>query len=219
MTVVVVGATGLVGRNLIRLLSQAGSRVRAVGRRPLPPTLRRPGVEEAVVDFGDLPSHREAFRGEVLMVALGTTIRTAGSREAFRAVDHHHVVDCARTGLREGVRHLQVVSATGAHPRSPFFYSRVKGEMEAEVSDLPFDSVTLLRPSLLLGEREEPRSGERAAGLLLRPLSPLLLGPLQRLRPIEAETVARAMVRLALAPPFGVLPVESGRIREIAAGR
>lgn len=108
---------------------------------------------------------------------------------------------------------MQVVSSTGADPSSRFLYPRTKGEMERELSFLHIPSIVLLRPSLLLGDREEPRPGEEFAAVLLRPLAPLLRGPLSPLRPIEAATVAAAMVELARAPQPGIAVLESDRIR------
>lgn len=218
MRAVVLGATGLVGSRLVALLSgdPDWTGVRVLVRRPLPEALRLPGVDavEAPPDtWGADPS---LLRGDALFIALGTTRRKAGSAAAFRAVDLELVTQVAVAGARVGVPRLLVVSSVGADPSSPFLYPRTKGEMEAAVSRLGVPSTVLLRPPLLLGARGEFRLGERAAALLLRPLSPLLRGPLDSLRPVHAEGVARAMVHLARKAPEGVSIVEPAAIRTLA---
>jgi uncharacterized protein YbjT (DUF2867 family) len=174
-----------------------------LGRRTAPQ--RHAKLEQRVVDLGggavetlaDLPHADDVF------CCLGTTIRQAGSQAAFRRVDHDFVVGVARAGLRAGATQFLLVSAIGADPASRIFYSRVKGEAEAAVRQLPYRSVQIFRPSLLLGQRAEFRFGERVA-MLAAPVMPLLLpGPLRRYRPIRAETVARAMLRIAREAPRG----------------
>jgi uncharacterized protein YbjT (DUF2867 family) len=138
--------------------------------------------------------------------ALGTTIRTAGSRAAFRRVDHDYVVSLARLARAHGARHFLLVSSVGADPRSRVFYSRVKGEVESAVQTLGYPSLTIVRPSLLLGPRSEFRLGEA----LVKPLGPLFP---RRYRPVHARAVAATMIRAALEDRSGVRIVES---REIA---
>jgi uncharacterized protein YbjT (DUF2867 family) len=216
----VVGATGLVGRFLVGALSASprwGS-IRVLVRHPLPADLDLPGVdtrERPTVLWGD-PTN---FAGtHTLFCLLGTTLRKAGGAEAFRDVDLRLVESVAEGAAAAGVPHLQVVSSAGANASSRLLYPRTKGEMETAVGALPFTSVLILRPSLLLGPRNENRPGERVAAALLRPLSPLLRGPLAAIRPIEAALVARAMVRWAREPRPGVTILESPEIRTLAAG-
>jgi len=134
---------------------------------------------------------------------LGTTIKQAGSQEGFRRVDHDYVVAVARAGLRCGATQFLLVSAVGADPASRIFYSRVKGETEAAVRQLPYRAVQIFRPSLLLGKRSAFRLGERVAMLTAPILSLALLGRLRRYRPIAAATVAQAMVAIAKESPRG----------------
>lgn len=214
------GGTGLVGRSLVDLL---GSEPWAAPVRLL---LRRPygegagaGMEEVVRDPGDW-SDPSLFRGiDTLFCALGTTRRAAGSPEAFRAVDLDLVVAVARAAASAGVPHFQVVSSAGADPASRLLYPRTKGEMEQAVSALPFESVLVLRPSLLTGPRREFRPAERLAAALLSPVGPLLVGPLAPLRPIGARTVATAMVVAARNPTPGSTVLESGAIRRLGSPR
>jgi uncharacterized protein YbjT (DUF2867 family) len=148
---------------------------------------------------------------------LGTTIRAAGSREAFRGVDFGYVVGAAQAAAENGARQLLLISAVGADPGSRVFYSRVKGEVEDAVGELPFRGTQIFRPSLLLGKREQFRLGERIAALALPLVSFLLVGPARKYRPIKASAVAAAMLKVATTEPPGVNVFESNRIAALAA--
>lgn len=220
----VAGATGLVGRHLVSLLA-ADPGVPWIGlpvRRPIDPVALGTSSGQAsklrpvVVDFERLDVHAEIFRVSQVFVCLGTTLKQAGSREAFRRVDLEYALEVARRGLEGGAADLLVVTALGADERSRFFYSRVKGELENAVSALPYRSVALFRPSLLLGEREAPRPAERVAQAVAPLLSPLLPGPLARYRPVHAREVAAAMFAVARSPTPGVRIVESDEILRLA---
>lgn len=215
--VLVAGASGLVGAALLRrlLADAAGSSVVAVVRRPL--ELVSPRLVVLVADFGRLdgvalPPAATAF------CALGTTMAKAGSREAFRAVDLDAVVAFARAARRAGATRFLAVSALGADPRSRVFYNRVKGEAEEALRSAGFEELTLVRPSLLLGERSETRPAERAAGVVTRLVPWGLAGPLSRWRPVPADAVAAALVGLAGLPFRGVRIVENDEIHRLAAG-
>jgi uncharacterized protein YbjT (DUF2867 family) len=211
------GATGLVGGHCLRLLlhEPAYTRVHALGRRPL--GRAHPKLVEHVADFDRLGETAPEVRADDVFCCLGTTIAVAGSRQAFRRVDHDYVVAGARLALANGAKRFLLVSALGADERSRVFYNRVKGEAERDVSALGFEGVVILRPSLLLGERAERRRGEEMGKRVIRVIGPLLVGPLRKYRGIEAETVARAMVRQALANPTGVHVVESDQVSRLGA--
>jgi uncharacterized protein YbjT (DUF2867 family) len=144
-------------------------------------------------------------------------MRAAGSREAFRRVDHDYVVAFGKLALALGARSLAVVSSVGADPAARSFYLRVKGEMEHELRSLGLPSLVILRPSLLLGERREARLGERAGELGLRLASPLLKGSLARYRPVHAHTVALAAVAAGRGAAAGVLILEHAELERWAA--
>lgn len=156
-----------------------------------------------MLDLGTLETLGDVPRLNDVFCCLGTTIKRAGSQPAFRLVDHTFVIGLARSGLRAGATQFLLVSAIGADPASRIFYSRVKGETEAAVRKLPYRSIQIFRPSLLLGDRAEFRLGERIATLGAPMLSVLLFGRLRRYRPIHAATVARAMVTIAREAPLG----------------
>jgi len=216
----IAGATGLVGGELLELLlaDPAVARVRSLVRRPS--GRQHAKLYEHVVDFGNLlattalePPVDEAY------CCLGTTMRAAGSRGAFRRVDHDYVTAFARLALGLGAASLTVISSLGADPESRSFYLRTKGEVERELIALGLPSLGIVRPSLLLGQRRELRIGERAGELGLRLASPLLKGSLARYRPVHARTVARAMVGLGRRRDPGVHVLESDDIQRLGAAR
>ena len=202
-TALLAGATGLVGSHVLNLLlgDPEWTRVVTVGRRTTAPEDAK--LEQRVLDLGTLETLGDVPRLNDVFCCLGTTIKRAGSQPAFRLVDHTFVVGLARSGLRAGATQFLLVSAIGADPASRIFYSRVKGETEAAVRKLPYRSIQIFRPSLLLGDRAEFRLGERIATLGAPMLSVLLFGRLRRYRPIHAATVARAMVTIAREAPLG----------------
>jgi len=195
-TALLAGATGLVGRALLARLLGAERRQRVIvlARKPLPAAVARD--QRLTVLVGDMAALAAAAGAiDDAYIALGTTIKVAGSQAAFRAVDLDLVVAIARAARQAGARRLAVVSALGADRASSVFYNRVKGEMEESVAGLGYESVVLARPSLLLGDRESlgqpTRSGEVWAARLLGPLLPLVPAGV---RPIAAPVVAAAMV-------------------------
>lgn len=214
---VLLGATGLVGGHCLELLlaDAAYARVRVVGRRALPREDAK--LEQRVVDFDRLEEQADAFAADDVFCCLGTTIRAAGSQEAFRRVDHDYPLAAARLASARGAKRFLLVTAMGADPGSRIFYNRVKGEVERDVSALPFEGVALLRPSLILGDRADRRPAEALAQRLAPALSPLLLGPLRKYRAIDATAIARAMVRLAKEGVRGVRPVESDALAALGA--
>jgi uncharacterized protein YbjT (DUF2867 family) len=217
MIVLLAGATGLVGRELLQqLLATPDAHViHALVRRPPDHAVADTRLHWLQVDFAALPPLPVA---DTALCALGTTIKVAGSQEAFRAVDFGAVVAFARAARTAGVRRFGVVSALGANAKSATFYNRVKGEMEAALAGLGFHSVVIARPSLLLGERsslgQAERPGERLADALTRPLGGLIP---KAWRPIEAATVARALLAATTRAAPGVRFVESGELQRLGA--
>ncbi len=187
----------MVGSHCLQHLlnSERYDQVISVGRRDLP--LIHPKLDQQVVDFDNLGKFSSDLVADDVYCCLGTTIKKAGSKEAFYKVDHTYVVRLAELTASKQAAQFLVVSAMGADADAVFFYNKVKGEMEAAVSKLDFKAVHIFRPSLLLGEREEQRTGEEIGAKIMKPLSNLMLGPLKKYRPIEGETVARAMLKAA----------------------
>ena len=207
-TEVLAGASGLVGGECLDCLLARPEygEVIVLVRRELGAAARHPKVRQIVTDFSELDSIGSALAGEHVFCALGTTIRKAGSQQSFREVDYEYPRRLAELARRRGARHFSVVSALGASPGSPFFYSRVKGELEQALQLMDWPSLGVFRPSLIAGERTESRPLEKLGERLLR-FAPAGWSP------VEAREIARAMVALALKEPRGVTIVES---REIA---
>jgi len=177
------------------------TRIVLIARRPLP-TLD-PRIESHVVNFDALDS--DLFAVDQIICALGTTMKQAGSKEAFRRVDLEYPLAMAKLGLARGARHFLLVSALGADVESRIFYNRVKGELEDSLRTLPYRSVTIVRPSLLLGKRAEFRPFERLA---------MIVGEIVpgRYRPVRARDVARALMSAARKDEPGFRIIESEHI-------
>jgi uncharacterized protein YbjT (DUF2867 family) len=211
-SVMLLGATGLVGRELLSLLLEEEGVARVVT------LVRRPGgvaharLDEHVVDLSRLAAHAELFRVDQIFCALGTTIRKAGSREEFRRVDYDLPLQGAKLGREGGARHFLLVSAIGADAQSRIFYNRVKGEVEKDLRAVRYPSLTIARPSLLLGARAERRLGEELA----KPFGWLMPS---RYKPIEAHDVALALVRASRSDAPGVRILESREMRTRSGDR
>lgn len=174
-TVVLAGATGLVGRYLQQVLEEdAFYDDRIALQRSDYADLRLPPVTH-------------------LFCCLGTTIKKAGSQQAFRAVDFDLVLNFARAGRAAGAQRMMVVSSVGANPKSSSFYLRVKGEMEEALAGLGFEALHIFRPSVLLGQRLEPRSGEQWGIRLTRAFEFVLVGAASKYRPMPVGVLANAM--------------------------
>jgi len=214
-TALVAGSSGLVGGHLLRQLldNPAYDRVTALTRRALPLTHKK--LVQQVVDFDRLAEVGDFPRVHDIFCCLGTTIRQAGSQDAFRKVDMTYVAELGRMAVRHRTTQFLVVTALCADPRSRVFYNRVKGETEEAIRRLQFEGIQIFRPSLLLGKREQSRPAERIAGLLSPLVGWVMMGPLARYRPIKAATVARAMVRVARDAPRGAHVYESDEIRRL----
>lgn len=208
-TALLAGATGLVGGECLRRLLEhpAWASVVVLTRRPVGGDTPPAKLRQIVTDFSRLESVAVQLAAEHVFCALGTTMRKAGSRAAFREVDLEYPLRLARLALANGARHFSLVSAVGADRRSTFYYSRVKGELEEALIDMDWPSLAIFRPSLIEGERAESRPLERWSGRLLRYAPPAW-------RAVAAADIAAAMLAVALESPPGVTIVES---RDIAA--
>ncbi|MEK4054050.1 oxidoreductase [Paenibacillus sp. FSL F4-0087] len=200
----VIGATGLVGGLLVRSLLQnpAYGRIRVLVRRPL--ELEHAKLEQYVVDWEQLEEQKDIFRDvDDLYCCLGTTIKKAGSQENFRQVDFHYPVKAAILAKEHGVSQMLVISSMGADAESRIFYSRTKGEMEEALSAIGFVSLHIFRPSLILGDRKEKRLGEQLAAHAMKFLDRWMKGRVDKYRAIQASTIARAMMNIALVQTRG----------------
>lgn len=194
---VLFGASGLIGNQCLRrlLMHQAYDKVISIGRSPIKAT--HPKLIHYETDLSHPDHYSHLMRGDDLFIALGTTMKKAGSKEAFYAIDHDLIFSIAKTGALQNISQLVLVSSIGADSRSLLYYLKVKGELEDDVRRLPFWAVHIMRPGLLLGERDENRFAERWAGRLGKGLQRFSGSIIGDLAPIDADTVAKAMVVVA----------------------
>lgn len=212
-TALIVGATGLIGGYCLQTIlnDPVYSQVTALVRKPL--LVKHRKLKEVIANFSNLDQTLSTITANDIYCCLGTTIKKAGSQEAFRKIDFSLVVTVAELMKKQGAEQFLVISAMGADRNSKVFYNRVKGDMEESVKGLGYPCLRIIRPSLLLGPRAEFRLGEKIA-ILLSPLWKLLLiGTLKKYTPVEAESVAQFMVKVAHEQPIsGVHVYESDLI-------
>jgi uncharacterized protein YbjT (DUF2867 family) len=187
------GSGGLTGNELLNqlLTDERYTCVKLFNRHPV--NVRHNKVEEYIIDFNNLPTFAQLLTGDVIFCCLGTTIRKAGTKEAFCLVDYEYPKQIAALTSANGVLVCCVMSAIGANAKSSNFYLRTKGEMEEAVSNNKFDQTVFIRPSLILGDRKESRTGEKIGKALSVLISPLLGGVLSRYKPVQAKDIAAAM--------------------------
>lgn len=214
-TALLVGASGLIGRSCLEALLQDSdySKVTTFVRKPLP--LQHPKLQQQVVDFDQLEYHAHLIKGDDIFCCLGTTIKQAGSQDAFYKVDFTYPYNIATIASRNGAGQFFIVTALGASSKSGVFYNRVKGNVEEAVSGLKFNAVHIFRPSLLLGNRDEFRLGEKIAMFLFRIFGFILIGRWRKYRAIRASVVAEAMVTMAKLDLQGKRTYESDVIQAI----
>ncbi|QJD85931.1 NAD(P)H-binding protein [Cohnella herbarum] len=199
-TAIVAGSTGLIGSHILsQLLADARyGKVIALSRKALP--ISHPKLQIVAVTLDSLSDVAPTLIADDWFCALGTTIRQAGSQEAFRKVDYDYPLALGKQAAASGAEQFLLVSAIGASSASSIFYSRVKGEVERDLCQLGLPKLHVFRPSLLLGERTEHRRVEKLWGVLMKGLNPLLLGRFRKYRAIQAADVATAMIRAANRP-------------------
>ena len=213
--IVIVGGSGLVGKQAADMLARAGFAVHLVSRRPS--HALAPNIAEHVAPTADWPAIVARLKPDVAISGLGTTIRTAGSRDAFRAVDHDLVLAFAKASHEAGARHFITISSVGAMPASSNFYLRTKADMEQGLRNIGFQRLDIMRPSLLTGgQRDDRRPGE-ALGILLSPLVDILMfGPMQKFASTPSGKVATAIANLAKSGDDGVFIHENESINTLA---
>lgn len=209
----IVGSTGLIGNYCLQnLLNDPGySEVTAIVRKPILKTHRK--LKTGISKFSNLENDIPNIQADDVYCCLGTTIKNAGSQEAFKQVDFSLVVSIAELMRRQAAEQFLVISSMGADSNSKVFYSRVKGEMEQALQQLNYPCLRIIRPSLLLGKRDEFRFAEKIGVILAPVLKPFLMGSLRKYRPVQAVNVAQFMVKVAHEKPVsGVHVYESDMI-------
>lgn len=213
----VLGATGLVGGYCLKELlnNDEYGEIIVLARRSIP--IEHKKLKVSVINFEQYTLSTDRLKVDCVFCCLGTTIKKAGSRSAFRKVDYNYPLDFAVAVKAVGNPIFVIVTALGANNKSRIFYNRVKGEVEEALARIQFKSLIILRPSLLLGVREEARFGEKLATIIIPLFQPLFIGALKKYRPVSAAVVARAMVQFAGLNPTGIRIIESDQIAETDA--
>jgi len=214
-TALLIGATGLVGKELLQILLDAEEyrKVTILVRRPL--EVQHEKLDIKVIDFEEMDANLP-FSIDDVYCCIGTTIKVAKTKEQFKKVDYHYPMTLAKIMKKQGAKTFSVISTMGANVKSKIFYSRTKGELEKDLTKLHFSHLYIFRPSLLVGEREQFRLGEKIGEVALRILRPILLGPFKKYRSIHAKQVAFAMYKTVVSKREGeVVVIESDEMSEI----
>ena len=214
-TAIVVGSTGLIGLQLLQLLlaSDDYNKVIAFTKRDM--GLKHPKLTQHIIDFDKPETYKELVVGDDFFCTIGTTIKNAGSQQAFRKVDFEYPKQFARFALLNKVKHYLIISSLGADAKSGNFYLKTKGEIQDLLKDCNFESVSVLQPSLLLGDRTEFRLGEKVGAFFMKMLPFLFIGSFKKYKPIEGKTVAKALLKIAQKNNKGFKIYESNVIQEI----
>jgi uncharacterized protein YbjT (DUF2867 family) len=199
---IVIGATGLVGTQLVHLLLNdiRFGKIMVFGRRTV--GINHAKLEEHLIDFDKPESWQHVVKGDIFFSTLGTTLKQAGGQEAQYKIDYTYQYQFAEAAARNGVPVYVLVSSAGANPDSKIFYSRMKGELERDVQKLPFSSINLIQPGLLVGPRQEERTGEKVGFHVLKAFN--TVGLFKKYRPIHGSVVGQAMINAGLAAARGV---------------
>lgn len=205
-TAILIGASGLIGSHIVSQLldDNSFSRVRLLVRRKLP--FEHAKLEQVVLDLNDEGAYREALgNGDCIFSCIGTTQKNVGGDNAlYKKIDHDIPLNAARAGIENGFKKFLIVSSVGANASSSTFYLALKGRIEEDLKALPFDSLCLFRPSMILGKRGERRPLEKVMQGVTRMLAFLFLGPLRPYHPVKARDVAAAMIAASKLAPTGI---------------
>lgn len=209
-TALVAGTTGLVGSQVLALLLQDESydRVVALSRKPL--SVVHPKLQNLVLDFDSLTNYMEQLKADDIFCCLGTTIRQAGTKEAFRKVDFEIPLALAKACHAQGARQYLLITALGSDKRSAIFYNRVKGEVEEAIRQVGFECLHIFQPSMLLGNRKDQRAGESAGKIVMKALDFIIP---KNYKAIDSARLAKAMLAIARRRQEGVHVHPSGELQ------
>lgn len=215
-TALIIGCTGLIGSQLLDLLleSKDYDKVIAFAKKDL--EKQHPKLKQHIINFDKPESYQELIVGDDFFCTIGTTIKKAGTKEALKKVDFEYPQEFASFALQNKVKQFLIISSLGANKSSGNFYLKTKGEIEDFLKSSNFESVSILRPSLLLGNRKEFRLGESTAAVFMKIFSFLFFGKLKKYKPIESKVVAKALINIAKKNKKGFHIYESDLIQNSA---
>lgn len=216
-TAIIIGASGLVGNEVLTLLlsDDRFDKVNVFVRKPL--LIKHPKLEQHVIDFDLIYKFTDLVKGDVVFCCLGTTIKTAGSKEEFKKVDYAYPLAFAKIAKQNGINKFIIISSIGANSNTSNFYLKVKGDIENELEKLKFTSLVIVRPSMLLGDRKEFRVGESIGKIVMKLVSMLFIGNFKKYKAIEASTVAKAMITLSVSNTTDVSVIQSDTLMEMGS--
>ena len=217
-TAVLLGATGLTGNCLLSLLleDERYEKVRAIVRKPI--SITHPKLEIKIIDFSNKSQYRDAVgTGDIIFCCVGATMKNVkGDKILYRKIDYDIAVDAARFGSENSFSHYILISAIGANVKSSNFYVKLKGEVEDAVQAFPYTSIYIFRPSLLMGSRKENRTGEKIFQAIIPVFSFLMIGSLQKYKPIHIAILARAMQNAPFTNNTGLHIANYQQIKNLA---
>ena len=214
-TALIIGSTGLVGSHLLNLLLDSNDYIKVITFVKRDTGIKHPKLTQHIIDFDKPETYKELIVGDDFFCSIGTTIKKAGSKKAFRKVDFGYPKQFAAFALQNKVKNYLIISSLGANAKSGNFYLKTKGEIQDFLKDCDFESVAVLQPSLLLGNRTEFRLGEKVGAFFMKTFSLLFVGNLKKYKPIESKTVAKALLKIAQTNNKGFKIYESDAIQKI----
>ena len=214
-TALLIGSTGLVGSQLLHLLLDSSTYNKVIVFVKRDAKIEHPKLVQHIIDFDHAESYEHYVHGDDFFCCIGTTIKKAGSQEAFKKVDYTYPKQFAQLAAKNKVSHLLLISSIGADEKSTNFYLKTKGAIEAFLKIADLETVTIVRPSLLLGKRTEFRLTEKIGAFFMTTFSFLLVGNLKKYKPIESKKVAQALYKLAQDDAKGFRIFESDQMQEL----
>ena len=214
-TALIIGSTGLIGSELLNLLLESSQYAKVITFVKRDTGIKHPKLTQHIIDFDKPETYKDLVVGDDFFCTIGTTIKKAGGKKDFRKVDFEYPRQFAAFALQNKVQKYFIISSLSADANSGNFYLKTKGEIQDFLKDCNFESVAVLQPSLLLGNRTEFRLGEKVGAFFMKTLSFLFLGNLKKYKPIEGKTVAKALLKIAKTNNIGFKIYESDAIQEI----
>lgn len=213
---ILLGASGSIGSSLLQqlLANDNYTEVLALVRKDL--NVEHPKLKQLVLNFDELNKYASEITGDVVFCCLGTTKSQTPDRDQYRKIDYQYPLDVAWIAQTNGAESYHLISAIGANKNSSVFYTRTKGEVESDLKAVPFKSIHIYRPSLLDGERKNPRFIEKVSNAIMHVINPLLTGSWKKYRSIKVSAVAKAMVRQSLTAQREIFIYESDQIQELS---
>lgn len=215
-TALIIGSTGLIGSHLLDLLLESQEYEKVITFVKRDSGIQHPKLKQHIIDFDKPETYKELVVGDDFFCTIGTTIKKAGSQDAFRKVDFEYPKQFASLAQQNKVKQFLIITSLGADANSSNFYLKTKGEIQDFLKNCAFESISILQPSLLLGNRTEFRLGEKMGVYFMKLFSFLFIGNLKKYKAIQSEAVAKAMFIIAQKNYKGFQIIESDSIQEIA---